>query len=155
VRLLDPFTPAERRLALLLFVLAALGTAVHGSRRLSPEVEAWLERGPSPPAAPAGKAPADSVPAGPTAAAGRLEDPAAAPPAGGTGAAAPPSGKVDPNSAGPGRLMTLPGIGPALAGRIVADREAHGPYRRPEDLLRVPGIGPATLARLRPELSLP
>jgi competence protein ComEA len=51
--------------------------------------------------------------------------------------------------------MTLPGIGPVLAGRIVEDRTANGPYRQAADLLRVKGIGPATLARLRPRLSLP
>ena len=46
----------------------------------------------------------------------------------------------------------LPGIGPALAARIVADRAAHGPFRGPEGLLRVRGIGPKTLDRLRPFL---
>ena len=44
-------------------------------------------------------------------------------------------------------LQALPGVGPALARRIVAHREAHGPFRRPADLLRVPGIG---AKRLRP-----
>lgn len=43
-------------------------------------------------------------------------------------------------------LMSLPGVGPVLAQRIVAGR----PYARVEDLLRVKGIGPATLERLRP-----
>ncbi|GAA5336987.1 MULTISPECIES: ComEA family DNA-binding protein [Thermus] len=43
-------------------------------------------------------------------------------------------------------LMTLPGVGPVLAQRIVEGR----PYTRVEDLLRVKGIGPATLERLRP-----
>jgi len=150
VRVLDPFTPAERRLALLLFLLAVIGSSVHGSRRLSPEVEAWLERGPAPPP----PAPADTAGAAPAAAA----DPGAgrAPAAGGGAPAASTSaGGIDPNTAAPARLMTLPGIGPALAGRIVADRKAHGPYRRASDLLRVPGIGPATLARIRAGLSLP
>ncbi len=145
VRLLDPFTPAERRLALLCFALAVLGSVVHTSRRLSPEVEAWLERGPASPGEPPPAPPADS-------AAARTKAVPAPPPA---ALAAVPAGKVDPNTAGPARLMDLPGIGPALAGRIVADRERHGPYRRAEDLLRVPGIGPATLRRIRPGLSLP
>ncbi len=145
MRLLDPFTPAERRLALLCFVLAVLGSVVHTSRRLSPEVEAWLERGPAPPGEPPPPAAADSVPIP------RKSVPA--PPPAAAGAA--PAGKIDPNTAGPERLTDLPGIGPALAGRIVVDRERHGPYRRAEDLLRVPGIGPATLRRIRAGLSLP
>jgi competence protein ComEA len=43
----------------------------------------------------------------------------------------------------------LPGIGPELAQRIVADRQARGPFRRVEDLRRVRGIGPKTLERMR------
>jgi competence protein ComEA len=56
---------------------------------------------------------------------------------------------VDLNRAGPEELQTLPGIGPALAGRIVESRKREGPFRSAEDLLRVRGIGPATLARFR------
>jgi competence protein ComEA len=58
-----------------------------------------------------------------------------------------PQGPVDVNAADAPALERLPGIGPALAARIVADREARGPFRRVEDLDRVPGIGAATLAR--------
>jgi competence ComEA-like helix-hairpin-helix protein len=45
-------------------------------------------------------------------------------------------------------LEALPGIGPSLARRIVADREAQGPFANVAALDRVPGIGPALLARL-------
>ena len=45
-------------------------------------------------------------------------------------------------------LEALPGIGPGLARRIVADREAQGPFAAVADLDRVPGIGPALMARL-------
>jgi competence protein ComEA len=56
---------------------------------------------------------------------------------------------VDLNRAGPEELQTLPGIGPALAERILESRKREGPFRSAEDLLRVRGIGPATLARFR------
>jgi competence protein ComEA len=56
---------------------------------------------------------------------------------------------LDLNAASAQALQTLPGIGPVLAERIVADREAHGPFRTPEDLLRVPGFGPKRLDRIR------
>jgi competence protein ComEA len=57
--------------------------------------------------------------------------------------------RLDLNRAGSGELELLPGIGPALARRIVEDRRAHGPFGRVEALLRVRGIGPRTLARLQ------
>jgi competence ComEA-like helix-hairpin-helix protein len=64
-----------------------------------------------------------------------------------------PVGRIDPNRASASDLTRLPGIGPALAGRIVADRGHHGAFPSPEALLRVPGIGPKTLARIRGYLS--
>lgn len=62
---------------------------------------------------------------------------------------------LDPNTAPADSLQLLPGVGPVMAARIVAAREAGAVYRRPEDLLAVKGIGPATLARLEPFLRLP
>ena len=52
------------------------------------------------------------------------------------------------NSATAVELERLPGIGPSLARRIVADREARGPFATVAALDRVPGIGPALVARL-------
>lgn len=63
--------------------------------------------------------------------------------------------RVDPNRADEATLTTLPGIGPALAARILESRRVDGPFRAADDLLRVRGIGPAVLARLRPFLTLP
>jgi competence protein ComEA len=39
-------------------------------------------------------------------------------------------------------LITLPGVGPALAQNIVAYRDQNGPYEKATDLLAVSGIGP-------------
>lgn len=58
-------------------------------------------------------------------------------------------GKLNINRASPTELENLPGIGPALAARIVAFREAHGPFASVDDLVRVSGIGPKTIDRLR------
>ena len=60
-----------------------------------------------------------------------------------------PMDPVDINTAGREELEELPGIGPALAGRIIEYREANGPFRSVEGLLEVSGIGEATLERLR------
>ncbi|MCE5271984.1 helix-hairpin-helix domain-containing protein [bacterium] len=59
------------------------------------------------------------------------------------------SGPVAVNHATAGELTGLEGIGPELAGRIVAERSSGGPFRDGADLAsRVRGIGPATVARL-------
>ena len=56
---------------------------------------------------------------------------------------------VNINTADAVELAALPGIGPVSAGRIVAYREAHGPFRTVEDLLAVRGIGQKRLSSLR------
>ena len=54
--------------------------------------------------------------------------------------------RVNLNEATVSELEDLPGIGPALAARIISGR----PYRSLADLDAVKGIGPAALARLAP-----
>jgi competence protein ComEA len=56
---------------------------------------------------------------------------------------------VDLNRADLEALQTLPGIGPAIAERIVAARQEQL-FTSLDDLARVRGIGPATVERLRP-----
>ncbi|MBO8142723.1 MAG: helix-hairpin-helix domain-containing protein [Firmicutes bacterium] len=60
-----------------------------------------------------------------------------------------PAGLIDINRAQAAELERLPGIGPALAKRIVEYRELWGPFDEVDDILEVPGIGPVTLARIR------
>jgi competence protein ComEA len=61
---------------------------------------------------------------------------------------------VNLNEATQEDLEALPGIGPALASRIIAYREQHGPFTRIDDLRQVSGIGPKSLENLRPYLTL-
>lgn len=56
---------------------------------------------------------------------------------------------VDVNRASAEALTRLPGIGPALAERIVDHRTRHGPFTTPDALVDVPGIGPAVMERIR------
>jgi competence protein ComEA len=56
---------------------------------------------------------------------------------------------LDLNSATAADLEALPGIGPALAARILAYRQAHGPFQKVEDLEKVSGIGPKKLEKLK------
>ena len=65
-------------------------------------------------------------------------------------AGCPPGGAlIDLNRAGPAQLESLSGIGPALAVRIIEDRNENGPFETPEAVTRVRGIGARTLARFR------
>ncbi|MCI9011127.1 MAG: helix-hairpin-helix domain-containing protein [Oscillibacter sp.] len=55
---------------------------------------------------------------------------------------------VNLNTADEAALTALPGIGEALAARIVEYREEHGPFEAVEDLTNVSGIGQGKLAAL-------
>ena len=64
-----------------------------------------------------------------------------------------PDERVDADRASAPELARLPRVGLALAKRIVADREARGPFGGPSGLDRVPGVGAGLLAAMGPHLA--
>jgi competence protein ComEA len=66
-----------------------------------------------------------------------------------------PDELLDPNTAPAVELARLPRVGPALARRIVEDRERNGPFRRAGDLARVAGVGDRLVELATPHLSIP
>jgi competence ComEA-like helix-hairpin-helix protein len=66
-----------------------------------------------------------------------------------------PGERVDPNTAPEAELARLPRVGPALARRIIEDRERNGPFRSAPELARVPGVGARLVELASPHLTLP
>jgi competence protein ComEA len=73
-----------------------------------------------------------------------------------TARSAPPrnTGPIAINRASAKELEALDGIGPVLASRIVAYRNANGPFVTLEALLEVSGIGPAKFAQFKEKIRL-
>lgn len=78
---------------------------------------------------------------------------------GGSGAASGPAASGGPggagqpvnlNSATQAQLEELPGVGPVMAGKIIAWRAEHGRFSRVEELQEIDGVGPKTYAKLAP-----
>lgn len=65
-----------------------------------------------------------------------------------------PGERLDVNRVDAVELARLPGVGPALSGRIVAFRDTRGWIHAVDELLDVSGIGATTLERLRPHLQV-
>lgn len=125
---MGPYTRRQLALLLLLVAAAGLGLAVGQWRRAHPELAARIE----------------SFDHAPDPRARHVDRPAVEAQAGQADAGA--DGPVHLNRAGPDELTRLPGIGAALASRILAAR----PFASVDDLRRVHGLGEARVERLRP-----
>jgi competence protein ComEA len=64
------------------------------------------------------------------------------------------SSLISLNQASSSQLEDLPGVGPALAGRIIDWREANGGFKAKEDLLNVAGIGDKLFASVKDLVTL-
>jgi competence protein ComEA len=64
------------------------------------------------------------------------------------------SSLISLNQASSSELEDLPGVGPALAGRIIDWREANGGFKAKEDLLNVAGIGDKLFASVKDLVTL-
>ena len=61
-----------------------------------------------------------------------------------------PGQPVDLNTASQSELEELPGVGPVMAGKILAWRTENGRFSRVEELQEIDGVGPKTYAKLAP-----
>lgn len=61
---------------------------------------------------------------------------------------------ININTASPGELEKLPGIGRGLAARIIAHREQYGRFRRAEHILMVRGIGDRRFRKMSPFITV-
>ncbi len=65
-----------------------------------------------------------------------------------------PDGMVNINTAGEAELDKLPGIGPAMAKRIIEYRTENGAFQAPEEIKRVKGIGDAKYEQMKDKIVL-
>ena len=62
--------------------------------------------------------------------------------------------QISLNRATQSELESLPGVGPALAGRMIDWRTANGGFKKKEDLLNVSGIGDKLFAGIKNQVTL-
>ncbi len=56
--------------------------------------------------------------------------------------------RININTASAEELERLPGIGPALASRIIEHRHKHGRFKRPQDIIIVRGMSAKLYRRI-------
>ncbi len=64
------------------------------------------------------------------------------------------AGKINLNTANAAALDRLPGIGPALAQRIIEYRKEHGKFKNISELLQVSGIGQKKFDELKDRITI-
>jgi competence protein ComEA len=64
-----------------------------------------------------------------------------------------PAGKVNINTATVEQLATLPGVGPALAQRIVDHRQKAGSFKSVQELMSIRGIGEKSFQKMEAHLT--
>lgn len=69
-------------------------------------------------------------------------------------AQAPAAPAINVNTATAGDLQKLPGVGPAMAARIIEYRDKNGGFKKVEDLMNVKGIGEKTFLKLKPLVTI-
>jgi competence ComEA-like helix-hairpin-helix protein len=149
-----PYTRRQILVLLILLAVAGLGLAVSHWRRARPDAVDYLEqldRAPAPssnlsaPRSGDGAAPPNSAEREPRSPRRRIEPRApehSAP-------ADTPADPLDLNRATIDDLTRLPGIGPALAGRIVDARDTDGPFTGVDELRRIRGMSARKVDKLR------
>ena len=65
-----------------------------------------------------------------------------------------PTAKVNINTATVEQLVTLPGVGPKLAARIVEYRQKSGTFRTPQELMNVKGVGEKNFGKIEAWLTV-
>jgi len=65
-----------------------------------------------------------------------------------------PTARVNVNTATVEQLTALPGVGPALAARIVEHRQKSGAFRSTQEVMSVKGIGEKNFAKIEAWLSV-
>jgi competence protein ComEA len=154
---MTPYTRRQILVLLILLAIAGLGLAVGHWRRTRPDVADYLEqvdRAPTPSSSLATPQSDGGTPATPSASepeprrSRRSKAPRglASPRGSPTDASSP---AIDLNLATTVELTRVPGIGPALARRIVDAREAGGPFARVDELGRVRGMSARKIEKLR------
>jgi comEA protein len=61
---------------------------------------------------------------------------------------------INVNTATSAELEKLPGVGPAMALRIVEYRQKNNGFKKLEDLMQVKGIGEKTFLKLKPLVTI-